>query len=186
MRTTFPVAAPATAWAALADPGALAAALPGCRSVTAGPGGTLAVVTEVAVASVRGLWSGTVAPLDGDAVRITGAGAPGTVDLVVRAAPDRSALTVEGTVDGPLAAVGSALLAGAFRRLADDVLARLVPGSEPAVAAREEAGPGGGAPPAISPPTPARRVPRAAAAAGAAIVVAALVRRRRSAGRRGR
>ncbi|MGH9217025.1 MAG: SRPBCC domain-containing protein, partial [Acidimicrobiales bacterium] len=83
MKTTFPISAPPEAWAALADPMRLAAALPGCRSVTgdAGGDGTLQVVTEVAVAAVRGLWAGTVAPVDADAVRVRGSGAPGAVDL---------------------------------------------------------------------------------------------------------
>ena len=181
MRTTFPVAAPPAAWAALADPDALAAAVPGCRSVTAGPGGTRAVVADVAVASVRGLWSGTVTPLDGDAVRIAGSGAPGAVDLVVRAAPDRSALTVEGTVDGPLATVGASLLAGALRRLAEDLLAGLAPvAPPPPTPARSSPAP---PPPAAPrpPASPARGLARAAALAGAAVVVAALVRRRRRA-----
>ena len=125
MRTTFPVAAPDEAWAALSDPSALAAALPGCRSVTRDVhgDGTLHVVTEVAVASVRGVWVGTVVPVDADAVRVSGAGEPGNVDLVVRADPARAALTVEGTVDGPLGTIGSAVLAAAVRRTAEAVLA---------------------------------------------------------------
>jgi carbon monoxide dehydrogenase subunit G len=123
VRTTFPVSAPAGAWAALADPQRLAAALRGCRSVTRDPGdGTLHVVTEVAVASVRGLWAGTVAAVDADAVRIRGSGSPGTVDLVVRADPERTSLAVEGTVDGALGTVGAAVLAGAVRRMAEDLL----------------------------------------------------------------
>jgi carbon monoxide dehydrogenase subunit G len=133
VRTTFPVSAPAGAWAALADPQRLAAALRGCRSVTRDPGGDgrLHVVTEVAVASVRGLWAGTVAAVDADAVRIRGTGSPGTVDLVVRADPERTSLAVEGTVDGALSTVGAAVLAGAVRRMAEDLLG-----------AAETAGPG--------------------------------------------
>ena len=122
MRTSFPVSSPPDGWVALADPAVLAAALPGCRSATPGPDG-LRLVVDVAVASVRGLWAGTVVPVDADAVRITGSGEPGAVDVVVRADPDRTSLTVEGTVDGPLAAVGSTLLAAAVRRLATDTLA---------------------------------------------------------------
>jgi carbon monoxide dehydrogenase subunit G len=127
VRTTFPVAASPEAWAALSDPEAVAAALAGCRSVTrdADGDGTFRVVTEVAVASVRGLWSGTVAPVDADAVRIAGSGAPGTIDLVVRADPDRTALTVDGTVEGPLATVGSTVLAAAVRRTAEALLSAL-------------------------------------------------------------
>jgi carbon monoxide dehydrogenase subunit G len=133
VRTTFPVSAPAGAWAALADPQRLAAALRGCRSVTRDPGGDgrLHVVTEVAVASVRGLWVGTVAAVDADAVRIRGTGAPGTVDLVVRADPERTSLAVEGTVDGALSTVGAAVLAGAVRRMAEDLLGAETAGPGP-------------------------------------------------------
>lgn len=133
MKTTFPISAPPEAWAALADPMRLAAALPGCRSVTGDAGGddTLQVVTEVAVAAVRGLWAGTVAPVDADAVRVRGSGAPGAVDLVVRADPERTALTVEGTVDGALGTVGSAVLAAAVRRMAEDLLAAAIPAPSP-------------------------------------------------------
>jgi uncharacterized protein len=125
VKTTFPVSAPPEAWAALADPMRLAASLPGCRSVTrdADGDGALHVVTDVAVASVRGLWAGTVAPVDADAVRLRGSGAPGTVDLMVRADPQRTTLTVEGTVGGALGNVGSAVLAAAVRRTAEDLLA---------------------------------------------------------------
>ncbi|MGH9215992.1 MAG: hypothetical protein ACRDZS_07030, partial [Acidimicrobiales bacterium] len=107
-----------------------------CRSVTgdAGGDGTLQVVTEVAVAAVRGLWAGTVAPVDADAVRVRGSGAPGAVDLTVRADPERTALTVEGTVDGALGTVGSAVLAAAVRRMAEDLLAAAteIPEAQPA------------------------------------------------------
>jgi carbon monoxide dehydrogenase subunit G len=129
VKTSFPVVASRDAWAALADPERLAAALPGCRSVTraADHDGALHVVTEVALASVRGLWAGTVVPVDADAVRVSGSGAPGTVDLIVRADPGRTALTVEGTVDGPLGTVGSAVLAAALRRTAQDLLAGAAP-----------------------------------------------------------
>ncbi len=138
MRTSFPVSAPPEAWAALGDPARLAAALPGARSVRATAGGDgagdgLAVVADLAVASVRGLWSGTVTPLSADEVRIAGAGAPGSVDLVVRASPDRTTLTVEGEVGGPLATVGGAVVAAAARRLAETTLAAL---ADPAPAAR--------------------------------------------------
>jgi carbon monoxide dehydrogenase subunit G len=125
VKTTFPVSAPPAAWAALADPERLAAALPGCRSVIrhADADGTLHVVTEVAVASARGLWAGTVAPVDADAVHVRGSGAPGAVDLVVRVDPGRTSITVEGSVDGALGTVGTAVLAGAVRRIAEDLLA---------------------------------------------------------------
>ncbi len=131
MRTTCAVSAPAAAWAALGDPARLAAALPGCRSV-ARDGDGLRVMADVAVASVRGLWSGTVTAVDGDAVRIAGSGSPGSVDLVARASADRSEVTVAGTVEGPLATVGGAVLAAAVRRLAEDLLTGLAAPADPA------------------------------------------------------
>jgi carbon monoxide dehydrogenase subunit G len=178
LRARFPVAAPPEAWAALGDADRLAAALPGGRSVSRGPDGdgTLHVAVEVAVAAVKGLWAGTVVPLDGDAVRVRGSGAPGSLDLVVRAAPDRSAVEVEGEVDGPLATVGGAVLAAAARRWADDLMAAL---AEPPPA-----------PPAARPPAPS--LPRrrwlwvAGAAGAAAVAVAAVAARRRRVVRRRR
>jgi carbon monoxide dehydrogenase subunit G len=132
VRTTFGVAAPPEAWSRLSDPVRLAAALPGARRVSVDDDGTLSVTADVAVASVTGLWSGTVTPVDADAIRIAGAGTPGRLDLEVRAAPDRSRLTVEGEVDGPLAAVGGTVLSAAARRLAEDLLANLSgPGPSP-------------------------------------------------------
>jgi carbon monoxide dehydrogenase subunit G len=195
VKTTFPVSAPPGAWAALADPQRLAAALPGCRSVTrdADSDGTLHVVTEIAVASVRGLWAGTVAPVDPEAVRVRGSGAPGAVDLVVRADPERTSLTVEGTVDGELGTVGAAVLAGAVRRMAEDLLAATEPptpaasrGHESHLDQPEATGSGPGAhdlePEAAEPVASAikgrRRAARGAGAALVGVVIAVVVRRR--------
>lgn len=179
MKTTFPVSAPPEAWAALADPQRLAAALPGCRSVTrdAGGDGTLHVVTEVAVASVQGLWAGTVAPLDSDAVRVRGSGAPGAVDLTVRADPERTALTVEGTVDGLLGTVGSAVLAAAVRRVAEGLLATsATPAPNPSRGQGFEP-----TEPMFARMPPGRRVARRVGGGVAAVgVVAAIIARRRA------
>jgi carbon monoxide dehydrogenase subunit G len=170
VRTTFPVAAPASAWAALADPARVAAALPGCRSAVADGDGTLVVVADVAVASVRGLWSGRVTRLDGDTVRVAGSGAPGTVDVTVRADAGRSQITVEGEVGGPLATVGGSVLAAAARQLAEDLLAGVAAaGPVPPAAAL---GPDLGA--AVR-----RRGRTGAVAAAAAVGAVALVRWRR-------
>ena len=117
MKMTLSVRPPGIGWWALTDPAALARALPGCRSVTAGGDGTLSIVTNLSVASVQGLWSGTATYVDGDTVHIKGSGAPGTLDLVVRSNPLRTTLTVEGDVGGPLATVGSSVLAAAAQRL---------------------------------------------------------------------
>jgi carbon monoxide dehydrogenase subunit G len=176
VRCTFPVEAPPSAWAALADPDRVAAALPGCRSAVADGDGTLVVVTEVAVASVRGLWSGRVTPLDGDAVRIAGSGAPGNVDVTVRADAGRRALTVEGEVSGPLATVGGSVLAAATRRLAEDLLAG-VAAADPVPPAAAH-GPDLGA--AVR-----RRGRTGAVAAASAVAAVAVVRWRRHRARTG-
>ena len=175
MRTTFGVAAPPEAWSRLSDPACLAAALPGARRVSVDGDGTLSVTADVAVASVTGLWSGTVTPVDADAIRIAGAGTPGRLDLEVRAAPDRSRLTVEGEVDGPLAAVGGTVLSAAARRLAEALLANLSgPGPSPLAS--------GTATVAEVTASPTRRAGAArglAAVTGVAVVVVAVVRWRR-------
>jgi carbon monoxide dehydrogenase subunit G len=174
LRTTFPVSAPPTAWAALADPARMAAALPGCRALHSNADGALTVVLDLSVASVSGLWSGTVTPVDPDTVRIAGSGAPGTVDLTVTAEPGRATVTVEGVVSGPLATVGTTVLAAAVRRLATTLLANL------AAPSPAEALPRGDPGPAIRQRGPAGAVAAAAVVTGAVAVVR--WRRRRSAG----
>ncbi|MEJ7844571.1 MAG: SRPBCC domain-containing protein [Acidimicrobiales bacterium] len=125
MHLTFPVRAPAEAWAALADPAQVAAALAGATAVACAEGGGMRLAVEVAIASVRGPWTGTVTPVDEHAVRVVGAGDVGSLDLVVRADADRTRLAVDGSVGGPLAAIGEALLDAAVRRTATDLLAAL-------------------------------------------------------------
>jgi carbon monoxide dehydrogenase subunit G len=122
MRVTFPISVSPEVWAVLLDPAVLVSALPGCRSVIPGPDG-LRLVVDVSVASVRGLWAGTVTPAGEGASRVVGSGEPGRIDVVLSADPDRSNLTIEGTIDGPLSTVGSALLAAAIRRLTTETLA---------------------------------------------------------------
>ena len=109
--------------AGIVRPEELAAALPGCRSATAVEGGGIRIVVDVAVASVRGLWAGTITETGADAWRIVGSGEPGRADLAVRADGDAGTLTVEGTVEGPLAGIGSSLLDAAVRRLVLSLIA---------------------------------------------------------------
>jgi carbon monoxide dehydrogenase subunit G len=118
MNLSIPVAATPDAWAELDRPSVLAASLPGCRSAEPADGGGFRLVVDVAVASVRGLWAGTVTETDAGGWRVVGSGEPGRVD------PDHTTVTVEGTVEGPLAAIGSKLLAAAVRRLVQETLAR--------------------------------------------------------------
>ncbi|HEY7069593.1 MAG TPA: SRPBCC domain-containing protein [Acidimicrobiales bacterium] len=182
MKATFtvPVRPPSTGWWALADPAVLSQALPGCRSVSAGGDGTLAIVTDLSVASVEGLWSGTVTYVDGDTLRIAGSGAPGTLDVVVRADPTRTTLTVSGEVDGPLATVGASVLAAAARRLAETLVANLATPDRATPPARPDTSPSSRRDPG---PAIRRRAPVVAAVATGAVAAAAaaaVARRRRS------
>ena len=102
--------------------------VPGCRSVSPagdgdGDGSGLRIVVDVSVAAVRGLWAGTLSEAGPGEWHLTGAGEPGRADLALRLDDTGTALVVEGTVEGPLAHIGSALLAAAVRRLARDTLA---------------------------------------------------------------
>lgn len=124
MKVTVPVSAPPDAWAELTRPEVLARALPGCRSVSPAHGGGWRIVVDVAVASVRGPWAGTLTETGINAWRIVGAGDPGRADLAVRVDDDHQTVIVEGTVEGPLAAIGSSLLAAAFSRLVEHTLVR--------------------------------------------------------------
>jgi hypothetical protein len=141
------------------------------------------------VASVRGLWAGTVAPVDADAVHVRGSGAPGAVDLVVRADPGRTSITVEGTVDGALNRVGAAVLAGAVRRMAEDLLAATAaPDRESAEPIAPGAHGTGGAPDGSGASGPSGASARRRAARGAGVLVGAAVAllvRRRARGRPG-
>jgi carbon monoxide dehydrogenase subunit G len=109
----------------LPDLAARARAVPGCRSVTPVDGGGVRIVLDVAIASVRGLWAGTITETEPGMWRVAGSGEPGRADLVVRLDDDATGtLTVDGTVEGPLTAIGSSLLAAAVRRLVLSSMAR--------------------------------------------------------------
>jgi uncharacterized protein len=110
-----------------ASPEQLLRSLPGCRSISPGADGGLRIVVDVAVAAVRGLWAGTLTETGPGRWHLVGAGEPGKADLAVRLDDDRSTLVIEGTVEGPLATIGSALLAAAVRRTVLSLMGRTSP-----------------------------------------------------------
>jgi hypothetical protein len=130
------------------------------------------------------LWAGTVVPVDGDAVRVTGSGAPGSVDLVVRADPERTSITVEGTVEGALETVGSAVLAAAVRRTAEEILTALA-ALQPSVPNRGRGFRSGKVEPVASTPSPPGRwFARRIVAVTGVLAVAILAAWRRASRRR--
>jgi uncharacterized protein len=145
-------------WAALNDPDALAATLPGARRLESTGADQYAITVDVGVGSVRGTYEGTFSltdKVDGEActVRASASGRPGSVTTEARmrlAGDERAQLTYEAdaTVAGPLAGVGQRLMGAAARRTTEQFLAALDDYIEappervevPAVAARRPAG----------------------------------------------
>jgi uncharacterized protein len=144
-------------WAALLDPGVLVRTIPGCERLEtlSADGGdhTYAMTVNAGVAAIRGTYDGTCALSDLDphkslVMRLSGAGAPGTIDANVKVAfapagngSTRVSYDADASVGGMVAGVGQRMLASVSRRMAgeffDNVAAAIggVPVVEPAVAA---------------------------------------------------
>ena len=124
-------------WAALTNPEALAATLPGARRVEPVGEDEYAISVDVGVGSVKGTYQGSFAltdKVDGESctVRATGSGRPGSVNVVARmrmadGADDDTLLTYEAdaNITGPLAGVGQRLMAAAARRTTEQFLQAL-------------------------------------------------------------
>lgn len=124
-------------WAALNDPAALEAALPGCESLTRTGDGAFEAVVQARVGPVKARFKGKMALSDIDppnGYRISGEGTGGpagfakggaTVTLS-EPAPGQTLLAydVDATVGGKLAQIGQRLIDGAARKMADDFFQR--------------------------------------------------------------
>ena len=121
-------------WEALADPGVLAGAIPGCETLRQVATGTFAGRVQADVAATTGTYDGRVEVTAQDApsscaLRVTGSGAPGTVDAAatVRLRDGEGGTTiveyeVDAVVGGAVGGVGTRVLAGVARRHADAFL----------------------------------------------------------------
>jgi carbon monoxide dehydrogenase subunit G len=119
-------------WVALRDPAVLTRALPGCRSLERTARDTYAVTMAAAVASIRGLFTGTVSLRDLDpptayTVHATGQGAPGTLEATarvrladLRGGGTRVTYDAEAVVGGTIAGVGQRVLVAAAQRHAEE------------------------------------------------------------------
>ena len=122
-------------WAALLDPEALAATLPGARSLQPTGSDRYDISIDVGVGSVKGTYDGTFALTDkvereACTVRATASGRPGSVTTEARmrlAGDERARMTYEAdaTVTGPLAGVGQRLMGAAARRTTEQFLSAL-------------------------------------------------------------
>ncbi|MFN6979734.1 MAG: CoxG family protein [Gemmobacter sp.] len=129
-------APPETVWAALFDPEVLRACVPGCESMTGSPDDGFEAVVVQKVGPVSARFTGVVKLSDIDPGRgctISGEGKGGAagfakgsakVTLEPVEAGTRLGYTVEAHVGGKLAQLGSRIIDGFARKMADEFFAR--------------------------------------------------------------
>ncbi|MCC5970380.1 MAG: carbon monoxide dehydrogenase subunit G [Pararhodobacter sp.] len=153
-------AAPEVVWAALLDAEVLKSAVPGCESLTGSPEEGFEAVVVQKVGPVKARFTGVVTLTDiveGESLTLSGEGkggaagfARGAAQVKLEPAEGGTLLhyDVEAKVGGKLAQLGSRIIDGFARKMADDFFARFqaaVEGPEESAgeeAAAEEAGSG--------------------------------------------
>ena len=137
-------------WAALNDPAVLVRTIPGCERLEATGPDAYAMTVSAGVASIKGMYSGTVALSEQDVpnsflMTAAGSGGPGTVSTEVRVAlaetldgATRLTYDADAVVGGMVAGVGQRMLvavakktAGEFFKAVDDVLTGRAPAVQP-------------------------------------------------------
>ncbi|SRR6266404_743289 len=175
------IAAPREAvWRALNDPEILRQCIPGCEEIEKLSDTEMTAKVTAKVGPVKARFGGKVTLSDLDppnGYRISGEGQGGAAGFakggaVVRLTPDETGAgtvlhyEVNAAVGGKLAQIGSRLIDGTARKMADDffaafaalVTASAAPGAAPAPAEAEPTpGPAAGPPPAAAPPSPPPR-----------------------------
>jgi uncharacterized protein len=123
-------------WGALQDRDALAATLPGARSLVPTGPDEYAITIDVGVGAVKGTYEGAFAltdKVDQEActVRASASGRPGSVEALARMRLSdgergvRLDYQADATVTGPLAGVGQRLMGAAARRTTEQFLKAL-------------------------------------------------------------
>lgn len=127
---------PATVWAALLDPEVLKACIPGCQELTGSPEDGFEATVVQKVGPVKATFKGAVTLSDivvGESATLSGEGKGGAagfakgsarISLSPVAEGTRLGYEVEAHVGGKLAQLGSRLIDGFARKLADDFFAR--------------------------------------------------------------
>ncbi len=145
---------PATVWDAILDPEVLMHCVPGCESMTGTPETGFEAVVVQKVGPVKARFTGAVKLSDmvpGKSLKISGEGkggpagfAKGGAQVTLDAAEGGTTLTytVEANVGGKLAQLGSRIIDGFAKRMADEFFTRFQaavegPGPEDAVAEGE-------------------------------------------------
>lgn len=126
----------ATVWAALNDASVLKAAIPGCEELTGSPEDGFEAVVKQKVGPVKATFKGKVTLTDvvpGVSYKIVGEGSGGVAGFAKGAAAVRLADAEGGTelvydaeakVGGKLAQLGSRIIGGFARKMADDFFER--------------------------------------------------------------
>lgn len=194
-------------WRALQDPEVLVRTIPGCVRLERVDDDAYRMTVEAGVASIRGVYTGSVAlsdqvPDEAYTLRASGQGAPGTVDATARVTLDengdgttRVRYDCDAVVGGTIGGVGQRMVSSVARRTAGEFFEAVethLTGAVPAEVPAEAPGPAeapapAGAPGEVfrAPPRPAAAAPHplwllAAALAGAAIALAGVALGRRS------
>lgn len=119
-------------WDALLDPQVLVATIPGCERLVATGENSYDMTVTAGVAAIKGTYQGSCTLSDLDeheslVMRLTGAGAPGTVDATVRvsfASPSADATEIayeaDAIVGGMVGGVGQRMLTSVSRRMAGE------------------------------------------------------------------
>lgn len=125
-----------TVWAHLNDPETLKACIPGCEELTGSPEDGFAAVVKQKVGPVKATFKGEVTlenVVPGQSYTITGEGkggvagfAKGGADVVLKTVEGGTELTYEAQakVGGKLAQLGSRIIGGFARKMADEFFER--------------------------------------------------------------
>ena len=137
MSDTREIAAPpSTVWAALLDPEVLKACVPGCESMTGSPEAGFEAVVVQKVGPVKARFTGVVTLSDirrGESIKISGEGKGGpagfakggaTVTLAPAGAGTKLSYAVDANVGGKIAQLGSRIIDGFAKKMADDFFSR--------------------------------------------------------------
>ncbi|MCR9152063.1 MAG: carbon monoxide dehydrogenase subunit G [Rhodobacteraceae bacterium] len=128
---------PATVWAAILDPEVLKACVPGCESMTGTPEDGFEAVVVQKVGPVKARFTGQVTMADivpGESLTISGEGKGGPAGFAkggakVRLSPAGAGTLLEYEVDanvgGKLAQLGSRIIDGFAKKMADEFFTRL-------------------------------------------------------------
>ena len=129
-------APPAVVWAALLDPEVLRAAVPGCEAMEGSPAEGFKATVVQKVGPVKARFQGAVTlsgMVEPESLTLTGEGSGGVAGFARGAAQVRLEPVPEGTrlhyqveakVGGKLAQLGSRIIDGFARKMADDFFAR--------------------------------------------------------------